>query len=221
VIERPINRRDEEIYTPIGLFNRGRGIFHKKPMKGAELGDSTFYWIEEGDLVLSGQFAWEGAIALAGQEDSGCIASHRYPVLRGKPNEVESAYLLSFLKTGTGQLLLDHHSRGGAGRNRPLNARTLMKEKLPIPPLAAQRRIAAIIDLEARSYRKVTEAVNILREYRTRLFADVATGKLDVREAASRLPPEAADAEPLDEIDDLPQDESAAEDAELEAADAL
>jgi hypothetical protein len=49
----------------------------------------------------------------------------------------------------------------------------------------------------------------------------VVTGKLDVREAASRLPQEAPEIEPLDEIDDLPQDESAAEDAELEAADAL
>jgi type I restriction enzyme, S subunit len=221
VIERPIDRRDGEVYTPIGLFNRGRGIFHKEPVKGAELGDSTFYWIEEGDLVLSGQFAWEGAIALAGQEDAGCVASHRYPVLRGKPNEVESAYLLSFFKTGSGHLLLDYHSRGGAGRNRPLNARTLIKEKIPIPPLPAQRRIAAMVDSEARLYRTLTELVGVLREYRAGLVADVVTGKFDVREAAASLPDEAHEPDALDGIDDLLQDESAAEDAELEAADAL
>lgn len=49
----------------------------------------------------------------------------------------------------------------------------------------------------------------------------MVTGKLDVREAAARLPEEAPEPEALDEMDDLPQDESAAEDAELEAADAL
>jgi hypothetical protein len=49
----------------------------------------------------------------------------------------------------------------------------------------------------------------------------LVTGKLDVREASARLPQEAPETEPLDEIDDLPQDESAAEDGELEAADAL
>ena len=54
-----------------------------------------------------------------------------------------------------------------------------------------------------------------------RLTADVVTGKLDVRKAAATLPDEAPDPEALDEIDDLPQDESAAEDGELEAADAL
>ena len=33
--------------------------------------------------------------------------------------------------------------------------------------------------------------VPIIREFRTRLVADVVTGKLDVREAAARLPDEA------------------------------
>ena len=41
----------------------------------------------------------------------------------------------------------------------------------------------------------------MLREYRTRLIADVVTGKLDVREAAARLPDEVDEPEPLDEID--------------------
>ena len=43
--------------------------------------------------------------------------------------------------------------------------------------------------------------MDLLREYRTRLIADVVTGKLDVREAAARLPQEAEDVEPLDEAE--------------------
>jgi type I restriction enzyme, S subunit len=222
-VERQINRLDDQVYTPIGLFNRGRGIFHKAPTKGAELGDSTFFWIEEGDLVLSGQFAWEGAIALAGQEDTGCVATHRYPVFRGKPNMVESAYLLSFFKTGLGHLLLDQHSRGAAGRNRPLNARTLMKEKIPIPPLPVQERITSIVHLETRLRLAVTKTAELLREYRTRLITDVVTGKLDVREAAAKLPDEPEDMKMLDAAEDLDgtedtADEVAADDEPEEAA---
>jgi hypothetical protein len=41
-----------------------------------------------------------------------------------------------------------------------------------------------------------------------------------VREAAGRLPQDVPDAEPLNEIDDVPQDESTAEDEELVAEDA-
>ena len=185
IVQRPVNRRDEQVYTPIGLYNRGRGIFHKEPTMGADLGDSTFFWIEENELVLSGQFAWEGAVALAGQEERGCVASHRYPVLRGKSNLVESAYLLAFFRTELGHLLLDHHSRGAAGRNRPLNVRTLMKENIPIPPLPMQRHITTIVHLENELCRTVNKIVYFLREFRTHLIADVVTGKLDVREIAA------------------------------------
>ena len=54
----------------------------------------------------------------------------------------------------------------------------------------------------------------MLREYRTRLIADVVTGKLDVREAAADLPEvDPVDLEDIIEIDDVVADEL---DAELE-----
>ena len=40
-----------------------------------------------------------------------------------------------------------------------------------------------------------------MQEYRTRLISDVVTGKLDVREAAARLPDETAEEEPFNEGD--------------------
>ncbi len=49
--------------------------------------------------------------------------------------------------------------------------------------------------------------IDLIREYRTRLIADVVTGKLDVREEAANLPEEVdGDADyqiPYDEIDDV------------------
>jgi type I restriction enzyme, S subunit len=38
---------------------------------------------------------------------------------------------------------------------------------------------------------RLEREIELVREYRTRLVADVVTGKLDVREAAARLPDEA------------------------------
>jgi type I restriction enzyme S subunit len=43
--------------------------------------------------------------------------------------------------------------------------------------------------------------LQLFREYRTRLIADVVTGKLDVREASVKLPEEVAEGEELEEID--------------------
>jgi type I restriction enzyme S subunit len=56
-----------------------------------------------------------------------------------------------------------------------------------------------------------------VREYSTRLVADVATGKLDVREAASQLQQQAPQTEAFDGKSELAEDEESAEDAEFEA----
>jgi len=42
-------------------------------------------------------------------------------------------------------------------------------------------------DLET-TIRGTEQSIKLVRQYRTRLIADVVTGKLDVREAAARLP---------------------------------
>jgi type I restriction enzyme S subunit len=209
---RTVAREPASAYVPIGLFNRGRGIFHKSSTKGKDLGDSTFSWIEDRDLVLSGQFAWEGAISLAGSQDAGCIASHRYHLLRCNPEIVEAAYVLSFFRTSFGHLLLNEHSRGAAGRNRPLNASTLLKEKIPVPPRIEQERLVELVAIEKQLADAVRLVSDRLHEFRARLIADVVTGQLDVRAVAASLPEGAAEPEPLDDIE--PTDELAVESVE-------
>lgn len=71
--------------------------------------------------------------------------------------------------------------------------------------------------------RLATAEISLLREYRTRLIADIVTGKLDVREAAGRLPDENEEVESLDEADMLPHaDDEIPEDIEatMEVAEA-
>ena len=58
-----------------------------------------------------------------------------------------------------------------------------------------RRELASVDDAIARSRRQI----ELLQEYRTRLIADVVTGKLDVREAAAQLPDEADDQDPIEE----------------------
>lgn len=213
---RPIERRDQDRYRPIGVFSRGRGLFHKRATKGSELGDSDFFWLEEGDLVVSGQFAWEGAIALVSEVDKDCVASHRYHVLRGNPDTLDIAYLSSFLQTTYGQMLLDVHSRGAAGRNRPLNIISLMREKIPVPPSDAQKRIAALVRREGYLQLRFERTIERVHGFRMTLLSDVVMGKLDVREAARRLPiNEPADEFP--EIGDTEEETGDESDAELEA----
>ena len=177
----PITRVAWEDYTPIGMFNRGRGIFHKPKTKGADLGDSTFFAIESGDFIFSGQFAWEGAVAVASPEEAGCVASHRYPIARCKLDIILPEYLYSFFTSKLGDMLLNHHSRGAAGRNRPLNPRTLAKEKIPVPPLQLQQEIADLFHQEQAARKEVEKEIALVLEYRQRQISDAVTGQIDLR----------------------------------------
>ena len=64
---------------------------------------------------------------------------------------------------------------------------------------------------------RIEREIELLREYRTRLIADVVTGQLDVREAAAHLPAEASDEAlkttdaDLDADEDVPDEEAIAE----------
>ncbi len=75
----------------------------------------------------------------------------------------------------------------------------LKRFKLPMPPRAEQDEPLRRVQAETRGLdtasSRLEREIELLREYRTRLVADVVTGKLDVREAAARLPNEAESAD--------------------------
>jgi type I restriction enzyme S subunit len=73
-----------------------------------------------------------------------------------------------------------------------LNSTRYGKFAVPVPPLDEQQSIVKWVSGESRALNVAISGlereIELLREYRIRLVADVVTGKLDVREAATRLP---------------------------------
>lgn len=181
---RPVDMQSGDKFTRLGLYNRGRGIFKKDSADTEDMGESSFHWVEDGDLILSGQFAWEGAVAMARHAHAGCVVSHRYPIVRGKPGEALAEYLYAYFQTAHGDMVLNDCSRGSAGRNRPLNMGLLMNWKIPIPPLPVQKRIATLLRKKERAEALQKRSIELLREHRTALITAAVTGKLDLRPAA-------------------------------------
>lgn len=95
--------------------------------------------------------------------------------------------------------------RGTGSTALGIKASKLPQLQLLIPPLPEQRALLSWIDRECgpidTAMGHAKPEIDLLREYRTRLIADVVTGKLDVREAAARLPDEFEEPEPLDKIE--------------------
>ena len=73
---------------------------------------------------------------------------------------------------------------------------------IALPPKEEQRTILRTLQQETmaltNNIARARRQIELLEEYRTRLIADVVTGKLDVREAAAQLPEEGGDEDWID-----------------------
>lgn len=178
-VHRPVVLSDHDTLIRLGLYNRGRGIFRKPAADEEGMGASDFFFVKAGDLILSGQFAWEGAVALATENEDGCVVSHRYPIYRGKEG-VSTAYLLGLLRSNHGDFILNESSQGSAGRNRPLNTWRIGKEKIPIPDVRLQGEVECALTFERRVKKKVAKTIALLREFRAALITAAVTGQIDI-----------------------------------------
>jgi type I restriction enzyme S subunit len=103
-----------------------------------------------------------------------------------------------------------------------LTGEMLRAHKFPFPPKEEQTAIAEYLDESTRTIDKAVataqEAIALVREFQTRLVAEVVAGKLDVREAAARLPDEAVEPEATDDDENLDEFDEDIDSEELEAA---
>ena len=138
IVRRPVEVEMEESYPELGIRSFGKGTFHKPPVNGIDVGTKKLYYIKADDLMFSNVFAWEGAIAVAKEEDNDRVGSHRFISCVPDPNKVLPHFLCYHFLTPSGMEDIQLASPGGAGRNKTLGLTKLEKIEVPIPSLEAQ-----------------------------------------------------------------------------------
>jgi type I restriction enzyme S subunit len=161
LVRRPVETAAEETFREIGIRSFGKGVFHKAPTTGLEIGSKRVFAIEPGDLLFNIVFAWEGAVAVASPAERGMIGSHRFLTCVVDKARADARYLNYWFSRGEGRDRLLWASPGGAGRNRTLGIEKLGAIEVPLPPLDEQRRIVARIDALAA---KIAEARRLREE---------------------------------------------------------
>jgi len=85
-----------------------------------------------------------------------------------------------------------------------------------VSPKNEQEKVVTFVEAETASLTtaiaRTEREIALMQEYRTRLTADVVTGKLDVRPAAARLPVLPDDAAPDPNADEAPEVQETEED---------
>ena len=188
-------------------YGQGGGQVHKP-----SLDLSGYQTVYPGDLVLNNQQAWRGSLGVS----SHCgIISPAYLVFSLSVNvNPQFANYLFQSRVMVAQFVMA--SKGVGDIQRDVHTPWLKNTRVPVPHLPEQTAIARYLDkttadIDATIGRARRE-IELLGEYRTRLIADVVTGKLDVREVAADLPEvDPSDLEDIIEIDELTADELAPE----------
>jgi type I restriction enzyme S subunit len=177
------------------------------------IADQTKYKrIYRQDIAYNTMRMWQGA---AGVSPIDGLVSPAYVVLRPRTGICPDFYDFIF-HTDIYKQQVNRQSTGIVSDRNRLYWDSFKQMANVALPASEQQAIVDFIHLETRDLITAKSSLNreidFLREYRTCLVADVVTGKLDVREAAVRLPDEellpdlpAADDDP----DDLPIEEEA------------
>ncbi len=197
--------------------------------KNGELRDDTFrslppdvakeYLVRPGDILLARSGATVGkSFLVAASTGIACYAGY---LIRVRPNlaRTRPEFLFAFLQSHA-------FSEWRSAAFIVATIENISAEKygdllLPIPTLEEQE---CIVEWLKQRFGKIDTAIEaarreieLLREYRTRLIADVVTGKVDVREVAARLPEELSEeeAESMDAYE-IAEDETTDEEAGTE-----
>lgn len=151
--------------------------------------------LQPGDLLLEKSGGGErqpvGAVVLYDSDEPAVCSNFvaRMPVAPGY-----HAGFLNYLHSTLYALRMTVPSIKQTTGIQNLDGKSYLAERVAFPDLSEQVAISSLLDNESERFSqaisRLEREIALLREYRTRLVADVVTGKLDVREAAARLPDE-------------------------------
>ena len=140
----------------------------------------------KGDIAYNMMRMWQGAVGVIPVDG---LVSPAYVVARPLKG-TESRYFSALFRTNVYMAEVDKYSHGIVKDRNRLYWENFKQMPTPYPPPDEQVGIVRYLDkaTAAIATDRAHRQIDLLREYRTRLIADVVTGKLDVREEEARLP---------------------------------
>jgi len=163
-----------------------------------------------GQIAVNTMWAWMAAIGVSSYRGLISPSYHAYEQIGQK--KFADKYLDLLLRTGLYRDLYKINSNGITNSRLRLYPDDFLNIRFLCPPRHEQEAILAWLDDSTAAIdvaiAGANRKVDLLNEYRTRLTADVVTGKLDVRAESAALPEidPLADDEELDDVIDRDTD---------------
>jgi type I restriction enzyme S subunit len=148
-IAKPISRTVAVIpgqdYRTIGVKWWGEGAYERETIDGSRTAAKTLSLVRQGDLIINKIWVRHGSTAIAGADVDGCAASGEFPTFTLNKSRVAPRWLHWQTKTRGFWAKCDALSQGTSGKNR-IKPELFLTIRVPLPPLAEQRRVVARIE---------------------------------------------------------------------------
>ena len=174
--------------------------------------------IQDGDILVSRANTREllGLAALAVRPPPRLLLCDKLFRFRALENRANPQFLVHAIRGRNSRHQIESRTNGASDSMQNIGQGVVQNLAISLPPRLEQDRIVEALAGETAALgigiSHAQREIELLREYRTRLIADVVTGKLDVREAAARLPDEPEESEALDEVEFEPRRRDATDD---------
>jgi len=131
--------------------------------------------VQAGDLLISRANTVElvGAVTIAKEDHPNLILSDKTLRLNPDLNLSNPVYLLHWLRTKDARQHLESHATGTSGSMRNISQENIRSTPIPLPPIAEQRRIAAILYRADAVRRKRQEAIALTEELLRSAFMEM------------------------------------------------
>ena len=174
-----------EVSLRTGVQVRRFGRSHRKQVMQDRAG---YQQARKGDIAYNMMRMWQGAVGIVPEDG---LVSPAY-VVASPGTAAEAQYFNLLFRTKDYRRGIDMNSRGIVKDRNRLYWQDFKQLPAPCPPSSEQRLIVEYLDDATRTLARAAEQtrkqIERLNEYRARLIADVVTGKLDVRDAATAVP---------------------------------
>ncbi len=149
IVAQPAERLETPVsgktYRQIGVRLWGQGAYERESIDGSETKYKTFNLVKAGDIIVNKIWARNGSVSVVSNELEGCYCSGEFPIFEPILTKIEPKWFYWITKTHWFWDQCDTQSRGTSGKNR-IRPEKFIQIKIPLPPLAEQRRIVAKIE---------------------------------------------------------------------------
>lgn len=216
----------EDQWAVLTLSCMRKGAFRPQAIKPIPLGANipVSMTVSDGDLLMSRsntrQLVGDCCI-VKGARPRTILCDLIYRV-RLNTSILHPRFALYWLLSPVARQQIEVDARGSSSTMVKISHSHIKRWRIDVPDLATQSAIVQFLDAEIEpiegAIERVLREIDLISEFRTRLIADVVTGKLDVREAAARLPADTEGSEAIKGAEELLDDPEMFDEEDLDEA---